>query len=221
MDTESLIELYPRLYHMATADGWPSISTNGLWTTEQIAASAGLHDDEVDAILRQRRPQTVHIHHPVLGPVDIRDQKPLKLGFLEDSLTNMSVEQWLETLNNRVFFWLHEDRLDTLLGARPYRNTEHDVLTIDTRSLVETHYENVRLSPMNSGATLFPSQLKRGADTFSPIRDFDYERRRSGRPLRDRVVELAVIGGVHDISAHVLTVQRRRGAEVLDERQIR
>jgi hypothetical protein len=220
MDTEHLIQLYPRLYHMATAGGWPSIEANGLWTTEQIATSAGLHDNDIDAILRQRRPQTVSIDHPVLGSVDIRDQKPLKLGFLEDSLTDLTVEEWLETLNNRVFFWLHEERLDTLLGARPYRNTEHDVLTIDTRALLEAHYDNVRLSPMNSGATLFPSNLTRGTDTFSRVHDFNYESRR-GRPLPNRVVELAVIEGVHDLGDHVLNVQRRRGAEIIDEYRIR
>lgn len=221
MDTEHLIELYPRLYHMATAGGWPSIEMNGLWTTEQIVSSAELHDREVDAILRQRRPQTVSIDHPILGSVEVRDQKPLKLGFLEESLVGMSVEEWLETLNNRVFFWLHEERLDTLLGARPYRNKEHDVLIIDTRSLLNAHHGNVRLSPMNSGATLFPSSLIRDRDTFSRIQDFDYESRRPGRPLQNRVVELAVIDGVHDMREHVLAVQRRRGAEILKEYAIR
>lgn len=217
MDTEHLIELYPRLYHMATAGSWPSIQENGLWTTEQIATTAGLDDDRVNQLLRERRLSSVHLDHPTLGPMTVRDQLPLRLALLERSLTDLTVEQWLETLNNRVFFWLHESRLERLLSAQQYRNEEHDVLVVDTRSLIEAYRDRVRLAPMNTGSTLFPNNLTRGSDTFARVEDFDYDTRRGGRSLPDRVVELAVIDGVHDVARYVVGVQRRRGSVIVDE----
>ncbi len=217
METEKLIELYPRLYHMATAGSWPSIRAKGLWTTEQIVTTAGLSHKDVDLLLHERRPQSVAVNHPQLGNVIIRDQIPLKVGFLEDCLTDMTTVEWLATLNNRVFFWLHEERLNGLLNARHYRTREQDVLTIDTRSLIESHCEKVRLSAMNSGSTLFPNPPMRGSTTFTNIGNFAYEERRRGRALKDTVVELAVIDGVHDLADHVIAVHRRRGSEVIAE----
>lgn len=217
MDIEQLVELYPRLYHMATAGSWPSIQQNGLWTTEQIATSAGLDEVQIDSLLRVRRPHSVHLDHPTLGPMTVRDQIPLRLALLERSLTDLTVEEWLETLNNRVFFWLHESRLVRLLGAQHYRREEHDVLVLDTRSLIDAYGDRVRLAPMNTGATLFPNNLTRGSDTFAKVSDFNYEARRRGRPLPDRIVELAVLDGVHDIANFVVGVQRRRGPDVIQE----
>jgi len=216
-----LIAEYPRLYHMATAGSWDSIKTNGLWTTEQITTSAGLHPDVVEELLTRRRPRSVVIDHPDLGVVSVRDQMPLKMVFLNEVLIDMTVEEWLVTLNNRVFFWLHENRLNRLLGAKQYRNHEQDVLVIDTRSLVEAHHDRVRLAPMNTGSTLFPGAPLRGTGTFAPIAEYDYASMRVGRLSENRVVELAVIDGVHDLADHVVAVQRRVGATILGETRVR
>lgn len=155
MYRDELVEHYPRLFHMACAGSWPTIRSHGLWTTEQIVStSQGAFDEET---LLARRPHSVTAEHPVLGAVTIRDQAPLRLQFLQECLTDMTLAQWLTMLNDRVFFWLHPDKLNKLLGARRYRNFEQDVLVIDTASLLDAHAENVRLSPINSGATLYPN----------------------------------------------------------------
>lgn len=213
MTNDELIEKYPQLFHMAWAGSWAIIAEHGLWTTEQIVnTSEGAFDD---VALRERRARSVVADHPVLGAVTIRDQAPLRLQFLQDCLTDMSVAEWLRTLNNRVFFWLHPDKLQTLLGARLYRNREHDVLTVDTASLVKSYESNIRLSPINSGATLWPSAAKRGSSTFSPIADYSFgERARRG--IVNAVTELAVIDGVPDIRDHIVRVERRRGTDVLE-----
>lgn len=88
----------------------------------------------------------------------------------------MSVSDWLDTLNNRVFFWLHPAKLDRLLRAPRYRASDQDVLVVDTRSLLDTHGANVRLSPINSGATLYPNATPRGSDTFTTIEAYPYDR---------------------------------------------
>jgi hypothetical protein len=213
MQKDELVERYPMLFHMASAGSWPTIRTHGLWTTQQIVATSqgAFHD----AALTERRPRSITAEHPTLGRVTIRDQAPLRLQFLERCLTDMSVLQWLATLNDRVFFWLHPDKLEKLLGARLYRSSEQDVLVIDTKSLLDAHQDRVRLSPVNSGATLYPNATARGSGTFTTIEDYPYTERRRKKTVSEAVTELAVVDGVHDIREHVIRVERRRGHDIL------
>lgn len=195
MDVEELIRTYPRLFHMAEAGAWPSIQKHGLLSTSHIVETSDLPASEQVELLTRRRATSTAIGHQLFGPVVIRDQAPLREDNLAKSLTDMTISEWLHTLNDRVFFWLHPDRLHRLLGARLYRKREHDVLTIDTRSLVEAHLERIRLSPINSGATIFPSRVTRGSTTFLPIDQYPFAERRKGRTIVTAVTELAVIGG--------------------------
>jgi hypothetical protein len=151
----------------------------------------------------------------VIGTATIRDQAPLREQFLIPALTDMTVVEWLAVLNNRVFFWLHTDKLTGLLNARRYRKHEQDVLTIDTRTLFESYESNIRLSPINSGATLYPNAPQRGSTTFLPVGVYPFAVRRKGRTLADAITELAVIGGVPGVTKHVLAVDRYQGPEVL------
>ncbi len=214
MHRDELLEHYPTLFHMASAGSWSTISTHGLWTTQQIVTTSGgaFKDDA----LTERRPHSITAEHPTLGRLTIRDQAPLRLQFLEGCLTDMSVRQWLDTLNNRVFFWLHPDKLHKLLSARLYRSSEQDVLVIDTKSLLDAHEARVRLSPVNSGATLYPNATARGSDTFTTIEQYPYAERRRTRTAPAAVIELAVIDGVHDVRKHVIRAERRLGHDVLE-----
>ena len=213
MHRDELVELYPTLFHMASAGSWPAIRTHGLWTTQQIVgSSAGAFENSA---LIERRPNSITADHPTLGRVTIRDQAPLRLQFLEGCLTDMSVQEWLGTLNDRVFFWMHAVKLDKLLGALRYRTSEQDVLAIDTKSLLDAHEARVRLSPINSGATLYPNATARGSDTFTTIEDYPYAERRRKKTVPEAVTELAVIDGVHDVRDHVIHVERRRGQEII------
>jgi hypothetical protein len=215
MDVDELISLYPRLYHMAEGGSWPSIQRHGLMTTSQIVDAYSPTPEARAAILEQRRPRNVVLDHTTLGQLVIRDQAPLREQFLVGSLSDLTVAQWLERLNNRVFFWLHPDKLSTLLGARRYRNLAHDVLTVDTASLIASHADQIRLSPINSGATLYPNAPKRGRDTFATIGAYRYDLYRR-RGIKDAIAELAVINGVPDIVQHVVRVERRCRDKVLD-----
>jgi len=217
MDAGELVERYPRLFHMAAAGSWDSISRFGLLPTSRIVETSGLDLQSQSSLLLERRPMSVHISHPELGDVTIRDQGPLNLHNLH--LTDISLEEWLATLNDRVFFWLHPARLDDLLAARRYRAQEQDVITIDTASLLASDaFDRVRLSPLNSGATIYPSAPSRGRGTFLPIEQYDFEywldRRRSER---NAIVELAVVGGVEDLLPHVIAVERRLGAATIQD----
>lgn len=215
MDPDRLVRLHPTLFHMAAAGAWPSIREHGLLTTLQIVQGAGLAPAVAVAVLEQRRLHSVRLRHPVLGDVVIRDQSPLRPHILEQRLVGMTSTQWLAVLNDRVFLWLHEAKLQGLLRARRYRQDEHDVLVVDTASFVAAYADRIRLSPINSGATLYPNAAERGPQTFRTIADYPYDERRRGRGPADAIAELAVPGGVPDVARFVVRVERHRGPEHL------
>lgn len=215
MTVDQLVDFYPRLFHMATIGAWPSIQQHGLRTTRHLVETSGLPAADQAALLHARRPTSTVVNHPRYGEVTIRDQAPLREDNLVASLTDMTVAEWLQTLNERVFFWLHPDRLHKLLNARLYRHREHDVLVVNTRSLVETHLDRIQLSPINSGATIFPSRVTRGSTTFQPIDQYPFAQRRKGRSVATAVTELAVVGGAPDLAEHVVRVDRFVGAQAV------
>ncbi|MCW2749734.1 MAG: ATPase component of various ABC-type transport system, containing duplicated ATPase [Aeromicrobium sp.] len=212
MTPHELITNYPVLHHMAEYDSWPKIQAIGLRTTAQIVEACNPDATVGDAILGQRRPHSFELEHPVVGTVTVRDQKPLFLHNLE--LTDVTVEGFLDLLNSRVFMWTHPDRLSRLLGASAYRDSKHDVLVLDTASLVDEYGDSIRLTGMNTGATIFPNSPPRGAESFMTISDFPFVER--GRSLVDNVVELCVIGGVDNVEDHTIRVEQRKGLELLD-----
>jgi hypothetical protein len=129
-------------------------------------------------------------------------------------LEGTDLQGWLDILNSRVFFWVNKERLDKLLRARAYRSSPHHVIVVDTASLVSKHADQIRLSPFNTGATIFPppSAPPRGPGTFQTLRDYRWASRvrlDGSRPI----VEAAVIGGVPDIAEHIVKVFRAHGAE--------
>jgi hypothetical protein len=148
MTVDELVDDYPRRHHMATGGAWPTIRQHGLLPTASVVATSGLTTSQQDRLLTLRRANSTTITHPVIGTVTIRDQAPLREQILGMALTDMTVGQWLNLLNDRVFFWLHPDGLRRLLNARRYRKGEQDVLEIDTR-LVVAYRDGIRLSPIN------------------------------------------------------------------------
>jgi hypothetical protein len=217
MNLADLIDLYPHLHHMAEGGSWASIHRLGLRTTRQLVDECDPDPAIRQQILGQQRKSSHKLTHPVVGTVTIRDQGPLGLHNLRPALTDMTVEQWLDALNDRVFLWAHPERLTRLLKARLYRNSIHDVLVVDTARLVAAHRGRIRLAGMNTGATIFPSAPKRGRDTFQKIESFPFdERRRARKSLVDNVVEVCVLDGLHDVADFVIRVERRKGATVVE-----
>lgn len=205
MDVAELITRYPRLHHMTEAGAAGSIERHGLRTAADLAAAGG-----VEAAIRVRRTASVRFDHPEAGPVVLRDQLPLRPHLLVDRLVGMTAEEWLATLNERVYFWPEAERLEELLRARSYRGREHDVLVVDTAGLVAAHGPRVELSAINSGAVLWPNAAPRGAGTFRPVADYPFDDRLAARGPRRAIAEVTVVGGVPDLADHLVRVERRR-----------
>lgn len=214
MEAEDLVSDYPMLYHMAEAGSWPSIARHGLMSTAALLDRSGLGRRERHAIESRIRPENVTIGCGPMGNVVIRDQKPLTERTLKKLLTGgTTVTQYCRLLNARTFFWADEKRLMTLLNAKAYRARPHDVLTVDTRGLVDGHRDEITLSRINSGATS-RGVGRRGSGTFRRIGDYKY------RPTRayggNRVAEVAVDYMVRDIRRYVLRVEKRLGSRTLE-----
>ena len=182
---------------MAERGSWPSIQQHGLLSTSALLDLFAVPEPNRSSIERAHRAGCVRLQHPSHGCVAIRDQKPMSDAALRRCLQDgMTPVDWYCLLNSRVFFWPTRARLLGLLGARPYRALDHDVLELDTASLVRAHQASITLSPINSGSTFNLGPAPRGLATFQPIATFDYAARRRTRPPADCVVELTVERGL-------------------------
>lgn len=204
MEAASLAERYPVLYHMAEDGSWGSIRKRGLLSTSALLDLFEVGGEERRGIESRRRPELVEITHPEHGVACIRDNKPMQDKALERGLSGMSVAEWYENLNRRVFFWVSRERLERLLGAKAYRERAHLVLEVGTTGLLSAHARSVALSPINSGATFARGPAPRGPETFQRLGD---------HPESREIVELAVDYAVPDVVDHVYRVTRRRGGE--------
>ena len=214
VDVDELVATYPSLYHMAEAGSWEGIQQHGLLSTSALLDLFEINGDLRLALESARRPESVTITAPLHGTAIVRDQIPLREGPLEQCLVGSTAE-WYRELNRRVFFWVSEQRVEGLLQGRAYRDRAHDVLTVDTASLVAARADEITLAPINTGSTIY-NPRPRGVGTFLSITDYPFEDWRRRRSRRAAVVELAVDGGVRDIVDHTLIVESRRGAAVLE-----
>lgn len=215
-EMEELLADCPTLFHMAEHGSWPAIRERGLLSTSALLDLYGVTGDERESIEGRRRPSSVPLVHATLPRAVIRDQIPMDDARLSKCLPpHISPSDWYRILNRKVFFWLTRARLINLLTASTYRERAHDVIEIDSRSLVVAYHDRIWLCPMNSGNTK-PIPHPRGEETFLRVGDYPYSAWRRKRKKGERVVELAVDYGVPDIYRHVVRVTEMKG-----EQQIR
>lgn len=214
-----LASRYPRLYHMANGTSWEGLQRHGLLSTVALLDLFEVPQERRDAILLKQRTQIEIIEHPVYGRAVIRDQKPLSRAKLEGCLKDCSFGEWLKLLNTRVFFWLTETRLRTLMCAREYCAEKHVVLILDTLRLANAYEDAITLAPLNTGSTQ-PYAHPRGLSTFSRMQDYPYQKRLH-RGLNYTVVELAVQGGIPDVLDYAISVCEMRCSSCdKDEQQL-
>lgn len=213
---DELILHFPRLYHMAEGDSWPSIRKHGLLSVTALLDLFEVNGARRREIEGKRRPESVLIEHAACGRALIRDQKPMSESALRKCLVGMEPEEWYRCLNRKVFFWVSEERVTRLLGARAYRDRAHCVIVADTAAVIRRHQREITLGAINSGSTIFNPQ-PRGASTFLPISEYPFEEwvKRRGAP-RKAVVELAVDYSVPDIREHTIRVDLVKGGRVLE-----
>lgn len=190
MERDAFIARYPRLFHMAAEGSWPSIQERGLLATRTLVDLYDPPQDVRAAILDRVRRRGHVLTATGLPDAMVRDQLPLK--FLDRCLLpGVSVQDYLDELNGRVFFHVTEVRLHTLLGARAYRKHTHDVITLDTRMFLDLH-PDVDLAPYNTGSVHVPNMPARGPSTFTRLEAYSWQDWRKKRGEANAVVELTV-----------------------------
>ena len=215
-ELEELITNCPTLYHMAERGSWDSIKRYGLLSTSALLDHYAVEQSIRRKIESQHRPKSVEVTGAGLPRAVIRDQIPMSDAGLRRALPNrLSPTDWYELLNAKVFFWLSEDRLHKLTNAKAYRNQEHDVLEVDTRSLIEAHRGAIWFCSINSGCTK-PMPHPRDEKIFARISDYPYAHWQERRGRKERVVELAVDHSVKDIHDHIKRVIVKRGTDVIN-----
>ncbi len=209
ISVDEFVERYPRLFHMTEHGSWDSIRCHGLLSTSALLDLHRVRGPERAAMESRRRPHAVELASEGIGRALIRDQKPLSDGALARALRDgLTPGDWYRILNRKVFFWVEEQRLESLLRARSYRDRHHTVLTVDTRELLARHRSDVVLAPINSGNTARRAQ-PRGLQTFLPLDRYPFASWSARRRGREPVVELAVHHAVPDIAACVIEVETR------------
>jgi hypothetical protein len=200
---------------MAEANIWSSIEKHGLLST-----SALLDLFEVDGDLRRKietehRPESITIHHREYGTAVIRDQKPMRESALRTCLRGMTPREWYLKLNGQVFPWATGTRVQTLLSAKAYRDRKHTVITVDTAALMQKYADQIVLSPINSGSTIY-NPRPRGKQTFLSMGDYPFVQRRKLRGIANAVAEVAMGYAIPDLREFVICVEHRRNGRVLE-----
>jgi hypothetical protein len=203
---EELAKRYPKLFHMAEGGSWAQISKLGLLSTSALLDLYGITGRRRFALENEHRPISVTLENARLGSCVLRDQRPMPPARLSRCLPRgVTPSTWYRSLNGKVFFWTSHERLLGLLNAQNYRGKRHDVLIVDTQSLVAAHEKDIELCHINSGNT-FPYLHPKRFDVFKRLAD--YPLNRNGNP-RPPVVEVLVKYGVPQIRRFVLDVRSR------------
>ena len=202
---------------MAERGAWEGIKARGLLSTTALLDLYKISGADRQNIEAARRSESVRIASVELPEATIRDQLPMDDAGLRRCLpAQISPSDWYRFLNGKVFFWLTEDRLWRLTGAKAYRDAEHEVIVADTKKLIDGYRDKIWLCPINSGCTK-PMPRSRDYSTFSRIDDYPYAHWRSRRRKGERAVELCIDHSVPNLPEFVSNVYVIKGQETVRE----
>jgi hypothetical protein len=203
------MNLPPFVYHLADAENWSSIRRDGLFSTRALLERAGIDGSFRAAVEREHRPQRTILPTGLI----IRDQKPMPPAALRRCLVGLTVSQWYELLNSKVFFWFDIERLNR--QRRACGSFTQVVLKIATHRLLDRYAAQSALTPINTGNARRKPAL-RGAATFVPYSAWTKtawlsEAQALGtrsRPWSHLPVELTVSDSVPDVMDFVVSVRK-------------
>lgn len=177
MDLEKFIELRPQLYHLTDKINIPLIlGARTLQSTSQLVRIAQIPD--MDNFLRTRR---VGHHSITIGKsqAKLRDQDPLFQKIVEKNLEDgWTFEDFVYSLNSRVFFWATEKDLRTHYKRYENQKEYPRILRFDTADLFNANKTQPQFCHLNSGAPRCSAYYQEGAPprgprTFLPAKEYD------------------------------------------------
>ncbi|WP_155953484.1 hypothetical protein [Pseudomonas sp. URIL14HWK12:I6] len=204
LSPEEIAFLHPRLFHITRPQALPSICKHGLLSTHQLLALFDVPSEDRRALETMRRPTSIEIAHPEHGKATLTDNAPLSETALSQCLDDgLRPSDWMQMLNQRVFFWVDEKNMTNHLRASTHRGEKRIVMVFDTLSVVQAYYKQIELAPINTGSTI-RKPARRGLSTFAAAHQHSYRDWQKLRGGRDRIKELTVVGGIQDIGSHLI-----------------
>jgi hypothetical protein len=165
-DLSSALDRLPaRLFHATIACNVPAIERDGLRSADALIEAAELSGPKA-AAMRCYRNKTMSLPNGAA----LRDQTPMPPALLERCLDpSLTVRDWYDLVNARVYFWLDELRLARYLKASAV--AEQIVYIVDTQALVERYADFMEVTPFNVGYAK-RSPAMRGSRSFVTLRDW-------------------------------------------------
>jgi hypothetical protein len=181
---------YPTLFHITLAKDLDQVMRHGLLSTSALLDLCEVRNEQRYSIESTQRPKAIPISHHVHGEFLINDQAPMNVAALSKCLTDLSTQDWCESLNSRIFFWPTRERLAKHIGARLAEGRRRIVLSLETESLFRVlDVNSFELSPINSGNTMRKA-APRGSETFLKFSDYPFHERRRARGPGAAVAEV-------------------------------
>lgn len=204
------------LYHVTAADSWPSIKEHGLLSTNALLDRSTLEEGESLRIRRSRRKECVPVQgkesHRIPLKAVIRDQIPMKDKPLKRQLeaqnAGITVKEWYERQNGRVFFFVSREAAADLMNLYAERDQPQCMLEVCTKSLFKACCDKIELSEFNTGSNQQQPDVPKKEDgkwhcnLHKPWREYPSRRRKRKNVVR----ELTVPGKIPDIACHVINV---------------
>jgi hypothetical protein len=181
------------VFHASAYGAWPSIAEGGLRTAAQVLAA----DERARSVLRAAN---VEVDDGSGHQVTVRDQRQMLRSAIEDHLDGVDLRQWLELVNERVYFYARQKDLTTLLTR--YQESEgQDVMVMDTARLLAAAPGRVEVTDVASAAPVPWTRCPcRGWGTFVPIDRYQGN-------VAD-IEEVTVVGGLEQVGPLVTRVVR-------------
>lgn len=192
MTLEYFVKKYPRLYRAAEVSARAGILRYGLLPAAEAARRAGVKLPDGP------RKAQLPIELPDGTQVNLTDNIPLNYKNLQSCLDDdLSPEEWVTMLNERVFFWPFRELGEANFQQRLNLGYESEWQVYDSRALLEPVWDRAEIAPINTGyAKRKPA--RRGKSTFARLKDLDFEdwRRARGMAQLDKIKEVTVAGSI-------------------------
>lgn len=161
MELDRLAGRYRDLWHVTFAGGWEGIHRHGL-----------LRAVDVDAVTaREIRLRSVERTLSDGTRVTVRNQVMSRKD-PSTSLDGISVEEWWQLINARVYFFCREGDKDRFVEAYLGQGCPQEVIKVRTKSVLAPVAEAVELATVNAGVFPRAGGPTRGRDTFVSLNNF-------------------------------------------------
>lgn len=192
IDLDEFCRLHPVLLHLSLGTHEQLLS-QGLLSASELLAASGNGDSA--ATLEKARVEARQIQHKTLGPVWLNDQSPLTASVLRRCTfpVGMTSENYINYLNQHVFFWPSEERLQRFVHAIRARHRSRVIVEVETRSFIQQYQHSMLFSPQNSGAPYGGNPTAR--EKFYSVDEFDFEYWAKKRRSRKKAIVEVVLSG--------------------------